>query len=208
MGKTLKQGLILSKLFSFDLKAATDSLPVVLSEAMLTGLFGEAFAESWRQIMTQASFRSPEPLRGTRGRLYRFTKGQPLGYYSSWPVFALTHHMLVWRSAWQVYPGRKFLDYAILGDDIVIADEKVAAEYERLMDGCEVTISREKCLISHSGAMEFAKRFITDLGSLDFSPVSLKVQRTLCYSVASSAGPKGFSSSELSLERCFLPGVF
>lgn len=138
--------------------------------------------------MTYTGFRSPEPIHHHKQRamVFRFTKGQPLGYYSSWPVFTLTHHMLVWWAAWQVYPGRRFWDYAILGDDIVIADEKVAAEYARIMDECEVTISKEKSLISHTGAMEFAKRFITDFGELDLSPISLKVLRALPYSIAST----------------------
>lgn len=34
------------------------------------------------------------------------------------------------RSPWQ----KVFLDYAILGDDLVIADENVAREYLKLMD--------------------------------------------------------------------------
>ena len=28
-----------------------------------------------------------------------FTKGQPLGFFCSWPLFKLTHHMLVWIAA-------------------------------------------------------------------------------------------------------------
>lgn len=80
--------------------------------------------------------------------------------------------MLIWLAAANARPGTKFLDYAILGDDVVIADEKVAQESKKLMDDCEVTISKEKSLVSTTGAMEFAKRFIADDGRNDFSPVS------------------------------------
>lgn len=45
------------------------------------------------------------------------------GYYSSWPLFALTHHVIVWAAAEQVYPGRVFDAYGLLGDDIVVADK-------------------------------------------------------------------------------------
>lgn len=38
------------------------------------------------------------------------------GYYSSWPSFALTHHMLQRMLADEVYPGQVFKAYAILGD--------------------------------------------------------------------------------------------
>jgi len=78
--------------------------------------------------------------KGTFAQLYvfRFTKGQPLGFYSSWPVFTLTHHMRVWYAAWRVRPGVKFFDYALLGDYIVIADPVVAKSYLEVMEGCKV----------------------------------------------------------------------
>ncbi|KAL0294250.1 UNVERIFIED_CONTAM: putative mitochondrial protein [Sesamum calycinum] len=60
-------------------------------------------------------------------RWISFVAGQPLGYRSSWPLSAFTHHVLVWWCAEQVYPGRLFTGYALLGDDILITDKK--AEY-------------------------------------------------------------------------------
>lgn len=56
-----------------------------------------------------------------------------LGYYSSWPLFALTHHAMIWWCAEQVYPQRVFYRYAVLGDDVVIADEQVAKVYEHAL---------------------------------------------------------------------------
>ncbi|KAK8935916.1 hypothetical protein KSP39_PZI001837 [Platanthera zijinensis] len=35
-------------------------------------------------------------------------------------------------------------------EDVVIADEKVAQESKKLMDDCEVTISKEKSLVSYT----------------------------------------------------------
>lgn len=168
------------KLFSFDLKAATDSLPVDISIALLIERFGEDLAQAWHMIMNGTTFRVHDPkcMKFFRGYVYRFTKGQPLGYSSSWPVFTLTHHALVWLAASRVRPGRVFLDYAILGDDIVIADELVAQEYLKIIDDCEVKISKEKSLISSNGSCEFAKRFMTNNVSEDLSPLSLKVMRT------------------------------
>ncbi|KAH0445471.1 hypothetical protein IEQ34_025428 [Dendrobium chrysotoxum] len=89
-------------LYSYDLKAATDTLPAVLSGSMLVGLLGDDFGRTWLHMMTATGFRTPDRIRGRkrsnlRGRFDRFTKGQPLGYYSSWPAFTLTHHMLVWK---------------------------------------------------------------------------------------------------------------
>lgn len=57
-----------------------------------------------------------------------FRTGQPLGYYGSWALFSLTHHFLVWLAADKANPHRtrSFHRYALLGDDIVIADKAVA----------------------------------------------------------------------------------
>ena len=94
--------------------------------------------------------------------------------YSSWVLFALSHHTLVWWAADQVYPGRYFDRYAILGDDIVIADSKVASVYTSLLEKLQVKISWSKSVISDKGAAEFAKRFRVKGLSVDLSPVSVK----------------------------------
>lgn len=83
-----------------------------------------------------------------------FAAGQPLGYYSSWALFALSHHVIVWLAAERVYPGpSKFMAYAILGDDIVIGDARVAAEYKNILSSLQVSISESNSLISETGAL-------------------------------------------------------
>lgn len=77
-----------------------------------------------------------------------FVAGLPLGYYSSWSLFALTHHLVVWCCAEKVYPGRKFEDYAVLGDDIIIADAALATEYHSVLGRLGLSISSTKSLIS------------------------------------------------------------
>jgi len=47
------------KRFSFDLKAATDSLPVILTSCMIAGLFGNPFATSWTFILCSVVFQLP-----------------------------------------------------------------------------------------------------------------------------------------------------
>lgn len=171
-------------LYSFDLKAATDMFPSVLTACMLSSLFGDNVGENWLLIMNQTSFRSPERMSSPyKARVYRFTRGQPLGFYSSWPCFTLTHHMVVWLAAYRVLPGVKFLDYAILGDDIVIAHRGVAEEYRRVMEEMGGIINLSKSLISTSGCCEFAKRFIVNnhADRQDISPLS-----TACVELAHS----------------------
>lgn len=72
-------------------------------------------------------------------------------------------------AAEQAPPGTSFRDYAILGDDVVIADEAVARVYEKELSNLGLSISYSKSLISHSGSAEFAKHFrVKDL-TLDSS---------------------------------------
>jgi hypothetical protein len=83
-------------------------------------------------------------------------------------MLALTHHAIVQLASFQVTPFAKgwtwFEDYAVLGDDIVIADPDVAKRYLGLMtEGFGVEINLSKSIVSRSGnTMEFAKRFIVD----------------------------------------------
>lgn len=95
----------------------------------------------------------------------------------------------MWYAAYDVYPGRRFKDYAILGDDIVIADPKVAERYREIMEEVGGIISVDKSLISHNGACEFAKRFIVDnhRDRTDCSPVSVACLLLAFSSVSISA---------------------
>lgn len=71
------------------------------------------------------------------------------GSLFSWPFFALSHHFLVWLAADLLYPGRVFTRYALLGDDIVIGDPKVASVYRDMMTELGVFISLFKEILSN-----------------------------------------------------------
>lgn len=64
------------------------------------------------------------------------------------------------------------MDYAVLGDDVVIANGRVAREYIRIMKMLGVEIGLAKSLVSRKGALEFAKRFF--VSGQDCSPVPYK----------------------------------
>ncbi|PHT68064.1 hypothetical protein T459_27551 [Capsicum annuum] len=55
----------------------------------------------------------------------------------------------------QVYPGVPFTRYTILGDNIIIRDERVAECYRELIPPLNVPFSLEKSLVSSVGALEF-----------------------------------------------------
>lgn len=95
----------------------------------------------------------------------------------SWPLFALSHHLVVWYSAERVWPGRVFRDYAILGDDVVIACALVAKEYIECCRKLQIGISKDKTIRSSTGALEFAKCF---MATVDLSPISLRALLGSC----------------------------
>jgi len=80
----------------------------------------------------------------------------------------------VWIAAELLYPGKRFKDYALLGDDIVIADKAVANRDLQYLKTIGVEVSLAKTLVSSSGAAEFAKQFLVKGLSVDCSPISVK----------------------------------
>lgn len=102
----------------------------------------------------------------------KYAVGQPMGALSSWGMLALTHHFLVAHAARRAgYAIGTFSSYAILGDDIVIAEGRVARQYLQLMQELGVGIGLAKSLVSRNGVLEFAKRYY--VRGEDCSPVPL-----------------------------------
>lgn len=105
-------------------------------------------------------------------RFIRWRVGQPLGLYPSFFAFSLLHHSLV-RGLFEeihsisrdtgVLPNGDYhsdgFDYRILGDDLVIFDDKVGHAYPVLMQALGCPISETKTLISDQLG-EFAGRVI------------------------------------------------
>lgn len=149
--------------YSFDLKSATDRWPLSIIFTVFAVFFGRTYASAVvNSTLGLNTFRVDYPM---TSRMYEiaFQCGQPLGYYGSWSLFALSHHFLVWLAADLAKPSRvsPFWDYAVLGDDVLIADEQVALEYRKLLARCGVQISESKSIISKTGTIEFAKKFRT-----------------------------------------------
>lgn len=139
-----------TKLFSFDLSAATDRFPVRFLVLTLAALLGPEVAEAWRTLLVDRDY-------WHQGIAYRYGAGQPMGTLSSWASFALAHHVVVQIAARLAGFEGLFTGYALLGDDIVIFDEDVAEEYRLLMSELGVTINDSKS-INGPGTAEFAKR--------------------------------------------------
>lgn len=153
--------------WSFDLSAATDRLPLRLQVELLSAFTCAKYAALWGQALTDRDYRVPKEFATTHGRKapegmrghVRYAVGQPMGAYSSWAMLAMVHHAIIQFAAWRVGHRAWFTWYAVLGDDVVIADERVANEYVRLMKEFGVEIGFHKSIISNNSSLEFAKRF-------------------------------------------------
>jgi hypothetical protein len=163
-------------LYSLDLSAATDRLPISLQSMILDHLIAEIdnFGSLWARLLVGRGYKYTLPISKESG-IVTYSVGQPMGALSSWAMLALTHHFIVQVAAWRVgFPKTKLYQrYAILGDDIVIGDKYIADSYLQILSILGVKVGLAKSVISSNGSgLEFAKRTFID--SIDVSPLSLK----------------------------------
>jgi hypothetical protein len=170
--------------WSYDLTAATDTIPQQLYRLVFSVFLGPKEASAWVNLLVDRVFvlkagSVPQHLRrGASSSTYlwsgRYTRGQPMGALSSWGALALVHHLLVQYAAWRVGQNSKYTfdRYTVLGDDIVIADKSVAAEYLRVCASLGVEINTKKSFVSEKGFFQFAQQNV--LNGVNVSPLSLR----------------------------------
>jgi hypothetical protein len=165
-----------SKFWSFDLKSATDNIPKELYFPLLSSLIGPEAAKAWNTIMNRP-FKVPKEMEDLAEHglaAVRYTRGQPMGFLSSWGCLALLHHAIVQFSYFRIkqnfIPDSSY--YRVLGDDIVISNKELADSYVYVCEQFGIPLSLYK---SYAGAtiLNFASQVISNRGE-NFSPVSLK----------------------------------
>jgi hypothetical protein len=170
------------RIWSFDLSAATDRIPVMLQEVLLGKYMTPEFARHWRAILCDREYRAPTELikqNGWKrspegvalGVSLKYAVGQPMGAYSSWAMLALVHHLMVQFAAFKAGCRGWFERYAVLGDDLVIGDYRVAREYLALCKVIGVGVNMSKSIVSDNLSLEFAKRFFYK--GVEVTPVPL-----------------------------------
>lgn len=92
--------------------------------------------------------------------------------------------MLVWWAAWQVHPGKIFLDYAILGDDI---ERKVPLEY-LYSTSLKDSSLMEGLMIFHLFHSKFSIFYRVLLAGCHFSACFIYRLRGASYRVSSKRG--------------------
>jgi hypothetical protein len=154
----LREGLTV---YCFDLRNATCTFPAYLVwlylrytytvPAEMQILFREIAEGDWVvcQEMVDSGFFEP---------VIHWYVGQPLGVAPSFAAFSHAHHALIRGIA--ILFHRDPNCYYLIGDDVVIVDPVVAAEYERIQNAMGVVISPQKSLISNRVA-EFGGATIT-----------------------------------------------
>nr|WAY16588.1 putative RNA-dependent RNA polymerase [Rhizoctonia solani mitovirus 111] len=172
----VKEGKVKS-LYSLDLTAATDRLPVALQVHIVNNLVGDiSFGYHWASLLVGRTYKFYQMGYSDYAGDYRYAVGQPMGALSSWAMLALTHHFIVQCSAWlskTVPVGTWYVNYALLGDDLVIGDSSVKDKYLSILKSLGMEVNVHKSILSETGrCLEFAKRTIY-LG-IDVSPIPLK----------------------------------
>jgi DNA-binding phage protein len=115
------------------------------------------------------------------GKGIRYSTGQPMGAKSSFPMLALTHHIIVQQAALRAGVPN-FSNYVILGDDIVINSTPVAESYMKIMKELGLELSINKSIIStsdtsHTRTAEICRRLFSN--GQDYSPLPTKLIATV-----------------------------
>jgi hypothetical protein len=153
--------------YSVDLSDATNLMPrhlqIQLLKDWMCKLIVPKDKERFKQCVEVFDFVSGAPwyFKDTNGKHCRasFRRGQPLGLGPSFPVFALTHNIILWGICQQVKVPADGT-YRILGDDVVISHPEVHRIYRETLRNLGCKVSEAKCLVSAKVA-EFAGYIIT-----------------------------------------------
>jgi len=140
--------------YSVDLSSATDRFPIELISRLLKAQLAHPYVDAWKSIMVDYPF-------DFEGEKISYSTGNPMGAYSSFNSFALTHHYLIFYCCKVLGIEWRTLPYALLGDDIVIGNKDVGDLYMKVIRDLGLEYSPLKTHKSER-FYEFAKRYFLD----------------------------------------------
>jgi len=140
-------------LYCSDLSSATDRFPVQYSLGILDSLGLNEWASALSEVIQREFQCGWDPKRGIR-----YSVGQPMGLYGSFPLFHLSNLVTAF-TAWSSVTDRRLQEgvrkipelfytgspYLVLGDDIVFSDKRVAHAYNQRLFQLGVDRSESKC---------------------------------------------------------------
>jgi len=159
----------------YDLTAATDRIPISLQKEIITKAMGSAsFATAWSRILSEREFIDDA------GTLRRYKVGQPMGARSSFPMLALTHHVIIQIAASRAKCS-KYTEYGVIGDDSALTQASVSENYKAIMAAYGIKINPTKS-IEASGSLlsaaEICKRVF--ISGVEISSIPVK---TICKTI-------------------------
>lgn len=127
-----------------DLTAATDRFPKRIQEALLHELVKDKdLATALWTILADRTFTV-----AWSGEEVQYAAGQPMGAYASWPLFALSHHLVVEYCANKVKTNHISRKYKMIGDDVIIRDKRTGSEYLKVIQDLGLEINFNKTVVS------------------------------------------------------------
>lgn len=138
-----------STVHSVDLSSATDYFPLEVQCDLMKALFGNIDDIALFEHLSKSTWISPIGA-------VRWNRGQPLGLYPSFAVFTVTHGLLLWYlngCSWNK-------DFFVVGDDVVILNDRLHQKYLQILDEWGCPYSPEKS-ISSNQISEFAGKVFT-----------------------------------------------
>lgn len=136
--------------YSVDLSSATDYFPFELQQIVLETIYGKdnPYTILFRDV-------SRSVWHSDLGDIV-WKRGQPLGFNPSFFTFTLTHGLLLLTLL-----GKRWdHEFFVLGDDVVILDERLFIKYTSTLSALGCPYAKDKTLIS-SKLAEFAGKVIT-----------------------------------------------
>jgi len=130
--------------YSVDLSAATDHFPWSFQETVLRAVtHRKGYTRKIRALMIDicetGQWRPP-----LRGRSMKWSKGQALGLGPSFPLFTISHGILLYLLNNQQW-DRQFY---VCGDDVVIFNEDLHSKYRKVLSEWQIPISESKSFAS------------------------------------------------------------
>lgn len=146
-----------------DMSKATDNFPWEYQKAVLDMVMqtrDQYTADLIRLLVTTVERGEWHLGSGRTLKRCRWKKGQPLGLGPSFPLFTLTHGLVLFA----LNEGRWDSKFFVLGDDVIILDDVLANKYKKWLQTVKVNVSLAKSF-SSSEVGQFAGKTYTPYGA-------------------------------------------
>lgn len=188
-------------IFSGDLSNYSDNIPTDSMNAIMEGLIT-------RNIISEFDYKSFNlisnlPIQLPDYSVIKYDNGNPQGAFGSFPLISLFNDVLVRVSfcmAYGVSPtdinenvnSNMLPFYKVVGDDVVIFDQKTSEQYVSIVEDLGMQISKLKCMKSYTTA-EFCSRFVDSQGIYRKKKINVEDSYSSLYDAIAYYGIKPIS---------------